>query len=605
MNDLLANADDEHSSGDGESSERHRPNDHKEPPRQYFLPGKLIVHIDHPSGLDPRILAVLINIHLGHQQNPDGGPGFPTGVQQQASESGSGLSSIVQQVSNPVLAVAVQQLQAGNLNLANDVQPVQPQKIITFPRPEFLMPTFSIVPVELNRTDQQNVIDILSKINTGHEAKSFVLAPGVVWQSESPNWLLGSASHGTSHPPSPGSWPSPRKAPERDAWNFSLINKDTGGKRPWPDGFKSEGDNVHIAILDTAPCAVDLDEAYDTWSDENKLIEQLLEHEPQRKLRLVTNIYAEMELLDCSLARHRYWMADHGLFIAGEIANIAPKAKIHLIKAFTSYGSASTLTIAQGILRILDELKLKDDNPPINKIRSPLIVNCSFGLAAKKDDPDFKVQFPNPEIFEQMQTSLRALFAELTSQKDVIVVAAAGDDSDPETGRAEARSPAAYESVIGVGAMPRGSKPKNNKFPTASYSNLADNPPETGYVTLGGEPRHSHGDDEEGIRGILGLYVSEFPDYTGLDKTPPKDHKEATRDHLVYKPNKDKGEGNAEWAGASFAAPIITGILARWCSEKFSGEGSIKLADATTALNTLSQGAKTKEEEHVILVKQG
>src|SRR5919109_5216529 len=60
MNDHSAHTDHEHSSGHGGSSD----NDHKEPPRQYFLPGKILVHLEHPAGIDPRDLARLINGHL-------------------------------------------------------------------------------------------------------------------------------------------------------------------------------------------------------------------------------------------------------------------------------------------------------------------------------------------------------------------------------------------------------------------------------------------------------------------------------------------------------------------------------------------------------------
>jgi hypothetical protein len=603
MNDHSAHADHD------ESSERHTPNDGKEHPRLYFLPGKIIAHIDHLSGMDPRYLATLINTHLGHRQNPDSGSGLPTGGQPQVPGTGPGLPTGGQpRVPDLGLADDVQP-QAPNLNLVNDVQPVLPRNILTFPRPESQMPTFSIVPVELNRTDQQNVIDILSKINAGHNAKPFELAQDVVWRSESPNWLLGSAGHGGPHPPSPGSWPLPRKGATKQDRKFSLVKKDSEETQELPFAVE-KGADVHVAILDTAPFRSDLDEAYEYWHEENELIERLLEPEPNRKLRLETDIYAEIELLDCSLARHRYWMADHGLFIAGEIASIAPESKIHLYKVFTSHGSASTLTLAQGLIRVLTDLTN-------HKVERPLIVNCSFGLAEPDpDDLDFSVYFQdfpgalrNSGILNQMQTSLRALFDELTNQDQVIVVAAAGDDTDLDSPlnedkkRASARLPAAYDKVIGVGALPKGFPRENGKFKAASYSNFADNPPDTGYMTLGGEPGHG--------KGILGLYISEFPDYTGAGGKPPKDPKESTRDHLKYSPNEGKGEGNVEWAGASFAAPIITGLVANWCSRPPAkraddpNEQAINVENVRLALNTMSETSRTAANERVIRVKQG
>lgn len=554
MNDNSDHPHEEPSSENGESSEQSQSHGH----REYFLPGKIILHVEHSLGIADLDLVKL-------------------------------AESIDRNVN--------EKLENKKLEFESErklIKKVQPRNILTFPRHQGS--PFSMVPVELD--SEANLVKILVDLDEKLKATGSVdLGQGAKWQAVSPNWLLGSAGHGKPHPPSPGSWPSAIKAPKKADWKFSLVEKDTGETREWPPEFANDGANVHVAILDTAHCATDLDEAHLIWREENELIDQLLKPKP-RKLRLVTDIYAEIELLDCSLSRHRYWMADHGLFIAGEIASIAPQSKIHLIKAFTSYGSASSLTIAQGLFRLLND----------DEIGRPLVVNCSFGLAAKKDDPEFNVQFPNPESFERMQTSLKELFDELTSQDDVIVVAAAGDDSGPETGRVPARLPAAYERVIGVGAMPRISKTQNNPFPMASYSNRADIPPKTGYVTLGGEPRSSHSvpaEGTQGIQGILGLYISEFPDYTGSEDKPPKDPKEATRDHLIYKSNKDKGEGNAEWAGASFAAPIITGILARWCSQKFNGVGSIKVEDARNALDSLSQGATTAAGEQVILVTQG
>ena len=566
MNDHSAHTHNEPSPGDGGSSEPPKPLDANAHPRHYFLPGKIIVHVNHPVGSDPRVIADSINGTVQKEKL-----GFPLGI--------TGFE--------------------GSL-----IKNVRPMNILSFPGRDNQGSTFSIVPIELRSHRQDHLITILKHIYDQLHLQDSSFDPkdglGITWRSVSPNWLLGSAGHGSPHPPSPGSWPLARKALKKEDWKFSLFEKDSGKTRPWPNEFANKGANVHVAILDTAPCANDLDEAYETWQEENGLIEQLLKPEPQRKLRLVTDIYAEIELLDCSLAGHRYWMADHGLFIAGEIASIAPESKIHLIKVFTSYGSASTLTLAQGLIRVLND----------EEIGRPLIVNCSFGLAAPvpgQEDSDFPIELRNPannfNIEERMRTSLQVLFDELTNQTGVIVVASAGDDTDPDPisnpsrQRVPARFPAAYERVIGVGALPKGfPRDESDQFETARYSNFADNPSDTGYVTLGGEPGRG--------KGIVGLYIYEFPDYLGAGGKPPKDPKESTRDHLKYSPNEGKGEGSAEWAGASFAAPIVTGILARWCGEQFSNGGPITPDAARTALDNLSQGETTNADERVILVKQ-
>jgi hypothetical protein len=560
MNDHSEHKDHEHSSGQGESSKQPPPHDHEEP-LFYYLSGTILVGVKHPAGHDTRDLARLIDGH----------------VEELKKELGSEGESL------------------------QNLKKVQSQRFLTFPRLEPEMTTFSIVPIELERNDQQQVIDILMQINKVHHSKPFQLTSSVVWQSESPNWLLGSAGHGKPHPPSPGSWPLTRTAPKEKDWKFSLIDKDSGETRDLPF---AEGAKVHVAILDAAPCATDLDEAYEIWHEENELINRLLEPEPNRKLRLVTDFYAEIELSDCSLARHKYPMSWHGTLIAGEIASIAPKSILHLYKVFTDYGSASTLTLAQGLLRILTDLNA-------GRIETPAIVLCSFSFAVPEAGhydpnfhPDFPVEFQDSATLQHMQTSLRALFDELTNQDQVIVVAAAGNDSDPEQGRAAARLPAAYRRVIGVGALPKElPKLENGQYIAASYSNLADNPPDTGFMTLGGEPGRG--------KGILGIYTSETPYYlpkpgeNHQEGRLPQDPKEPTRDRLRYNGLDRNKNGSAEIAGTSHSAPIIAGTLARWCSEQLDTGGLITLENARQALINLSQGETTDAGEHVILIKQG
>jgi hypothetical protein len=546
MNDNVEHTHDQPSSGHGGSPGSAAPHDHDEYARQYFLPGELILHFANPATINEVKLAEVIS---------------PT----------------------------VEALGEGYL------KSVDPCAILNFSGQANQGSGLSIVPVELTTTSQDDLIKVLLQIYNRLREQSVDLAEGVSLKSVSPNWLLGSASHG-AHPPSPGSWPVPPAATVRNS-NFSRVAKDSNQSRELPFS-EGAGANVHVAILDTAPSALDLEEAYERWQNTNNLIKRLLN--PTGKLRVIREIYADIELLDYALEGHRYWIADHGLFIAGEIESIAPEAMKHLIKVFTSYGSASTKTIAQGILRILTD-------PEIGR---PLIVNCSFGLAAPvpgHDDPSFPVALRDPATLEHMQTSLRALFDQLTSQNEVIVVASAGDDTDLENGpRVPARLPAAYENVIGVGAVPNDLPLGNGPYQAASYSNLADNPPDTGFVTVGGEPGRG--------RGVLGIFTSELPDFhprqgenwPGPGHLPPSPPP-ITRDRIRYKRNQ---KGLAEWAGASFAAPIITGILANWCSlpsaERASdpAEQAITVDNARLALKTVSQGT-TDANEQVILIMQG
>ncbi len=95
-----------------------------------------------------------------------------------------------------------------------------------------------------------------------------------------------------------------------------------------------------------------------------------------------------------------------------------------------------------------------------------------------------------------------ALACDLLEEDDVLIVAAAGNDAHPGN-RPFARQPAAFDSVIGVGALGMDGNP-------AVYSNLADQPSHIGIATFGGDMDAGGAADPE--RGVLGVYTGEFPD---------------------------------------------------------------------------------------------
>jgi subtilisin family serine protease len=265
---------------------------------------------------------------------------------------------------------------------------------------------------------------------------------------------------------------------------------------------------------------------------------------------------------------------------------------------------------------VLEKFRKKDEESGWR----PLIVNCSFGLTAPISDEngvpgyaptDFPVELWDSGILQHMTTSLRELFTSLAGQKDVVVVAAAGNDS-ARSSRRRTRFPAAYENVIGVGALPTLSPTSTGSYSSAAYSNRADDQnPDEGYMTFGGEPGPG--------RGIRGLYTSEIPVYvegwlswlwriftgTGLDgwKGPgylPPHPRTLTLDRIRYKRNQT---GWAWWAGTSFATPIISGFLAAQWSGPCRGT-SLDITSAKTQLDQHKQASPTREGEKVIHVEQ-
>jgi subtilisin family serine protease len=293
--------------------------------------------------------------------------------------------------------------------------------------------------------------------------------------------------------------------------------------------------------------------------------------------------YEELRLIgDFSLAGHRHYMPDHGLFVAGIIHTLAPKAELHLYEVLNPYGVGCVLTIVKGLLQALD-------------LPRPLIVNCSLVLDLpdnEEEEPDFPSEFiRNQQLMEYLQRPLQDAF-DLLALEGAVVVAAAGNDAQPGPGpesvqlRPRARVPARFPNVIGVGALPKG-KPTRGKSPQpASYSNLADDPTDRGYVVLGGE--------DAANQGIVGVYLNPYPQY----RDPiPADKKKIKAERFKYIPNQT---GWAEWAGTSFATPVLSGLLA----VKWSEDPNQTTSFARTFLDSLVAGNTDNFDEKAIYVEQ-
>ncbi len=184
-----------------------------------------------------------------------------------------------------------------------------------------------------------NNLNKQSSRNSGHVPEPIA---GLTVQGASPNWLtsVASQSGGTG---GPGSKPYPYYGNRKNAPYYLDIVTKLKNKKIYGDG-----EGVDIAILDTAPCAQDLVAAYKEWSD-HPLIATLLG--PNGKLHLYPATYEELLRLTCtSLNDHDYKMTDHGLFIAGIIHSIVPKAEIHLIEVLNQFGVGDFTSFVQGLL---------------------------------------------------------------------------------------------------------------------------------------------------------------------------------------------------------------------------------------------------------------
>jgi hypothetical protein len=477
---------------------------------------------------------------------------------------------------------------------------------------------FSLIPLKLLETvelqdgnttkcylDNSRLAELIIKLDDHFK---FTIG-GISLQAVIPNWLCSGESEWGGGG-GPGGIPEPFSGEPDKRYPFMLTQNSEfeSDFRNAPNLIGHEGEGVTVAILDTAPCLQDLSKAYERYDKVNpqnqkkkhSLIDSLLG--PDGPLVVHPASIDELyRMRAVHLRDHDYEMTDHGLFVAGIIHSIAPKAKIHLYEVLNHQGVGDLLSIAHGLWEIY------------NSFSEPLIINSSLVLRIPRlNHPinDFEDVFlariiedweNNKKNWEKDKANKRLILHGLSTKgeewlahqgaaiewicdhlffRGSLVIAAAGNDwRSPDETRPSPAYPAAFRRVLGVGALPKNVQPNNNRFPVSSYSNLADEPNTPGVVTLGGEPGEH--------KGILGVYIGEFPD-------------------MVYRLNKFKWYlrpimwliytmkwGNsvrpknvsdwAWWCGTSFATPIIAGYTAATLSSLGKG------ARAQAAINKMHE----------------
>ncbi len=265
-------------------------------------------------------------------------------------------------------------------------------------------------------------------------------------------------------------------------------------------------------------------------------------------------------------------LADHGLFVASLVRDLAPRAPLRLMPVLSSHGIGDLETLLRA-LASLTQAKAPTD---------PLVINLSLGLMPhverllsvwygmpRPHDPEFVADpamqtdgqdagwvVDNRNEAERRVGLLHAGLDRVATyllENNCLVVAAAGNDSlrQVEEGRPRLgpRVPARYESVLGVAATGRdGSQ-------GARYSNVGDEQELGDHVaSLGGDVD----DDGEPLDGIIGVHTAAyFPDArTGRPSRAL--------------PNET---GWASWSGTSFTTAIVSGIAANyWAAQR--GKGS-------------------------------
>jgi hypothetical protein len=439
---------------------------------------------------------------------------------------------------------------------------ISPHQVHTF---RSVDPAFSLVRVDVAalRQDDKNQGGLLQLVQQINRQLSPIgdARERLIVRMVSPNWLLSCAPIDTGTG-GPGAQPVPALSPGSSSvqssghapWEFTLPLQVSQQAAPEVE--------VEVAILDTAPCFHDMAHAFALWHERHPLVAKLLG--PDSPLQITHAQYSDLlQLADFELKDHRYLMSDHGLFAAGIIHSIAPYAELHLIEVLNAYGVGSIDTIARGLEKLANRTSTK-----------PLVVNCSLvvNIPPPEELAALIARDPmwaglDPEMLHQTSLLLQKICDTLRGQ-DFLVVAAAGNDAKPDkdgqvSRRPEARFPAAFESVTGVGALTPVDTPTD-------YSNISDTP--SSIATLGGAAANGKA-DEKG--GVLGIYIGDFPG-SGLNPRIPNTN------------------GWARWAGTSFAAPIISGALAA-----LRGQGKTSQEALDIVFNTASTPTEIGKVFHV------
>jgi hypothetical protein len=382
-------------------------------------------------------------------------------------------------------------------------------------------------------------------------------APGGNLEAVTPNWLLGGSASSPGSTGGPGIRPTPYDGSSKtEEYLFHTLPAIQG--EPVGGRLDEPAVDVVVAILDTAPTleteeeilSAQLDNLYKQWvenkpeAEQHPLLKSLLG--PEGKLK---KVYLDDDVDKpipgvwpdgyIQAEDHDYLMTDHGLFVAGIIHSIAPQAELHLFQVLNRYGVGDLLSITQALQKIRDD----DETFPKDRLLVNLSLTIHLPLAKEHGRKGKKPDSLLDKIWNEIQKDKKWAEHQVESINRLCggfhaqggkVIAAAGNNAEKGKGRPQACFPAAMDSVLGVGALPKARKPNNpsDKVEAASYSNRSDKPEITGITTLGG--------DEGDKQGLLGIYVGEFP--------PPHSSQSAN--------------GWGWWGGTSFAAPIITGMAA-------------------------------------------
>lgn len=379
---------------------------------------------------------------------------------------------------------------------------------------------------------------------------------------------------------------------------------------PWLSGGDCKY-HVDVYILDTIPKNMQSAEFHNALLDEvNQKLSGNIHPYP-------INPIVKFEDHPVFIEGHPYDMSDHGLFIAGIVHQIARDENIHLhlIEVLDEFGVGTSTSLIWGLNQTWQSCQnnpnfiintslaitfschdnQEDSSEDERGVRTllcalqevELFFNKGWGTQAFLNNvaPTLTEGLVSADSLNNFSTTstVKSAFSRITSSfPEVICVAAAGNDhlaeddiaEDPPPSTTQARFPAAYDDVVGVGALTRNGR-------IARYSNKPDRPERDGFYAFGGDVliKNLHNKWLASPKdGILSIFTQ--PTYPG-DGT-------------------QNTTGWASWAGTSFASGVVTGVAANVICQ-------VGLADKSAVIGILKKGAVEKNNNigQVLPVGQG
>ncbi|HEY0753378.1 MAG TPA: S8/S53 family peptidase [Ktedonobacteraceae bacterium] len=374
---------------------------------------------------------------------------------------------------------------------------------------------------------------------------------GLVLLAVMPNWLVAATpvfynDNGPALPPRPApSIDQPGSDNLPTGWHFSLLDQITPLH---PTGTE----DVVVAILDTAYHSDRIRSSATRPEFRRNWLLQRLANDLRSENGLFEIEYDRYPVNNDARTGHDfyhepryYFMPDHGLFVAGIVRDIAPRARIRLVRILNDYGCCDLYNLFAALTDLEQEL--------VSGTIRRLVINLSVGIM-----PDIRrmpyIWFGNrtwpstqlsgvTRLLAQLEEGLRLLFESLYAHKALVVAAAGNDSTDAQKQGKRPRpprAPARYNTTMSVTAV-------NSYYEAAQYANAASIAPlDAGIATFGGD---NYGfTDANGLPdAVRGVYIAP-----------------------IFPGGENNSSGWADWSGTSFATPVISALGAHLLAQGWS-----------------------------------